>query len=448
MNEQSIDTPTSTLAGKLREHVPVVLIWLCLLVLPIGRVVEVPVMLMAIAGAYLCVRYWRHFAADPAYRLFAGVFLLAWIPILVSLPDAVRPESTTMMSINHLRFAFSGVFILYVLSTPEAHRRFLTLCAWLLLFWVVDGMVQLVVGRDLFGYPPGLYVDEPDQWPEPWYYGQQITALFSAEGLVYGTVLAVFCPLLWDYAGRYWPAWLAAAVVVATLVAVFAAGTRSAWIAVVVILLAYGVVLWRRRGALPKRLLATVCAGVILSVATLWVGSGRISARVENVIGIFTGSTATEYDSIGHRGWIWRGAVNMIDDNLMNGVGAGGFRYAFPDYVAEGDPFFHGDEHINPSHSHQLWLEILSETGIVGALGLFILLTLLIMAGVRAPPGTRRIMLPYGMCLLAAYFPFNTHMAIYSSFWSQIVWWLIALYCAGSGTAAFADSEEQARTTA
>ena len=48
-------------------------------------------------------------------------------------------------------------------------------------------------------------------------------------------------------------------------------------------------------------------------------------------------------------------------------------------------------------------------------------------------------MLPYGLCLLVAYFPFNSHMAIYSSFWSQIVWWLIALYCAAYGAAQSAD---------
>jgi hypothetical protein len=46
-------------------------------------------------------------------------------------------------------------------------------------------------------------------------------------------------------------------------------------------------------------------------------------------------------------------------------------------------------------------------------------------------------------CLLAAYFPFNTHMAIYSSFWSQIVWWLIALYCAAYGAALAADAPRE-----
>jgi len=425
MNEKSISPATYPWKHSLREHWPVVLVWLCLLVLPIGRVVEVPVMLMAIAGAYLCIRHWRRFAVDPACQLFIGVFLLAWVPILISLPDAVRSESTTMMAVNHLRFAFSGFFILYALSTQDAHRRFLTLCAWLLLFWVADGVVQIVAGRDLLGFaiPPS----------------GQINGIFGEEGLVYGTLLSVFCPLLWEHAARRWRPWQVVAVVSATVVAILAAGTRSAWIGVVVVLLAYGLVLWRRRERFPARLVAAALAGAAIGTGVLWVGSTSFASRVEIAVGAFTGSTAIEGDAIGHRAWIWRGAVNMIDDNVLNGVGAGGFRYAFPAYAAEDDPFFHGDPPINPSHSHQLWIEMMSETGIVGALGLLALLTLLVMAAVRAPPGARRVMLPYGLCLLVAYFPFNSHMAIYSSFWSQIVWWLIALYCAAYGAALSAD---------
>jgi len=401
-----------------RDQWPLLLIWSSLVVLPIGRVVEVSVMLMAIAGIYLLFKHWRTWRHLPAFRLFAAVFLLAWIPILISLVDAVRPESTVRMSVNHLRFAFSGFFILHVLSTPEAQRRFLTLCAWLLLFWVADGLVQMVAGRDLFGFavPAG-----------------RINALFGEEGLVYGTLVSVFGPLLWEHAARHWSRWQVAAVVIATVIVVLAAGARSAWITVVVILLAYGVLLWRRRGRFPLALFAAVLAGAVFTVAALWMGSERFASRVESAVGAFTGSTSIMNDAIGQRLWIWRGAVNMIEANPVNGVGAGGFRYAFPAYAAEGDPFINADPPINPYHAHQLWLQTLSETGIVGGLGLFVLLSLLLVAGIRAPASARRIMLPYALALLAAYFPFNSHMAIYASFWSQILWWLIALYCAAYG---------------
>jgi O-antigen ligase len=387
-------------------------------VLPIGRAVEMPVMLMAIAGFYLLVKHWRNWLENRAFKLFACVFLLAWIPILVSLPDAVRPQSTMMMSINHLRFVFSGVFILHVLSCPKAHQRFLTLCAWLLMFWIADGLLQAGMGRDLFGFAVPA--------------SGRVNALFGENGLVYGILVAVLCPLLWEHAGRRWSRWQMVAAIAATFIVILAAGARSAWISLAVVLVAYVVLLWRRQ-SISWTVLAAGATIASLTIAAFWIGSERFAARVESTIGAFTGSAATMEDAIGHRVWIWRGALNMIEANPVNGVGAGGFRYAFPTYAVEDDPFVNADPPISPYHSHQLWLEILAESGSIGAVGLLALLILLLMAGIRAPPRARRMMLPYALCLLAAYFPLNTHMAIYSAFWSQIVWWLIALYCAAYG---------------
>ena len=406
-----------------RQQLPVLLVWSCLLVLPIGRAVEVPVMLMAIAGVYLLFKHWRTWRYLPAFKLFCTVFLLAWVPILISLVDAVRVESTAMMSINHLRFGFSGLFVLQVLATPAAHRRLLALCAWLLLFWIVDGFVQVIFGRDLFGFVPPLII--------PGVY--RVNALFGAVGLVYGTVLTVFCPTLWEHARRNWAYWQLAVVVFATALIVLLIGLRSAWISIGVLVLGYGVLLCIRYRRYALRLSAAVIVTAAVTVTSLWFGSEDFAARVNATVGSFTGSTVTLSSAVGHRYWIAKGAVNMIRDNPVNGVGAGGFRYAFPDYAAADDPYFNADPPISPYHSHNVWLETLSETGIVGALGLFVLLTLLLAAGIRSPASARRIMLPYALSLLVAYFPLNTHMAIYSAFWSQIVWWLIALYCAAYG---------------
>lgn len=413
-----------------RDQWPVLLVWSCLVVLPIGRLVEVPVMVMAIAGVYLLFKHWREWRDQPAFKLFFVVFLLAWIPMLLSLLDAVHVETTARMAANHLRFVFAGLFILHFLSSPSTHRRFVALCAWVLLFWVVDGMVQMAFGHDVFGFAI------PEVMPGVGH----INALFGEEGLVYATSLTVFCALLWEHARRHWARWQLLAVVLATVSVVVAAGTRSAWINVAVVLLAYAVLLpiRRRRISLRHSAAALVAAAVMLTV--LWFGSERFAARVNSAVGAFTGSTETFGDAIGHRYWIARGAANMIRDNPVNGVGAGGFRYAFPDYVAADDPYFHADPPINAYHSHHVWLQILSESGIIGAAALAMLLGLLVVVGVHAHADAQRIMLPYALCLLAAYFPINSHMAIYSSFWSQILWWLIALYCAGYGAGLVTDT--------
>ncbi len=421
-----MDRPAWTVAWTERSQLAMLLVWSCLLVLPVGRLVEVPVMLMAIGGVYLLIKHWNRFLANPAFKLFGVAFLLAWVPILISLIDAVRPQTTATVAVNHLRFAFSGIFIIHALSSFQAHRRFVFLCAWLVLFWLLDGIVQAAFGRDLFGF--AIPESEPGV--------ERINALFGNEGPVYPTALTVFCPLLWEHARRHWNVWALAVILVGTISIVLMAGTRSAWISIVVLLLAYWILVWVRYRRVALRISATALVAAAVTVTALTFGSQQFAARVESSVGTLTGSTGVFSDALGHRYWIARGAINMIAAHPVNGVGAQGFRYAYAEHAAAGDPYLSAAPPIAPYHSHQLWLQILAESGVIGGVGLAALLVLLLMAGVRAPAAARQCMWPYALCLLVAYFPINSHMAIYSSFWSQIVWWLIALYCAAYGAGA------------
>ncbi|MDX1433654.1 MAG: O-antigen ligase family protein [Gammaproteobacteria bacterium] len=401
-------------------RIPAALIAACLLVLPFGRVVEGPVALMAIAGLYLLASERRALLSRPAVRLFGAVFLAAWAPMVISLMDAVNPEHTGITVLNHLRFYLGGLFVLHVLARADDHRWLLRVCAWVLAVWVVDALVQIAFGRDLLGYAAS---------------GGRINALFGDRNPAFSLTLAALCPLLWEHARRHWPAWLAALTVIATVAVVLVAETRSAWINVAVILAAYAVLLAPRARLGTARLLAVLAVALLVGGAALYHLSDRFAGRIEQTTAALSGQIDTGADAIGHRLWIWKGALDMIGDHPVNGVGARGFRYAFAEHAAADDPYINRDTPVVPTHSHQLWLETLAETGIIGLAGLVLLLWLLARAAWRADPPTRSVMLPYGLCLLAAYFPFNTHMAIYSSFWSQIVWWLIALYCAASGVA-------------
>ena len=85
---------------------------------------------------------------------------------------------------------------------------------------------------------------------------------------------------------------------------------------------------------------------------------------------------------------------------------------------------------MSPAHSHQLLLEIASETGLLGLLGLLLAAWWLGRAGWRSLRDGERWLLAPGLCLLGATFPFNSHMAVYSAFWSQVLWWLVAVSCA------------------
>lgn len=417
MSREEEATVAGSALARARDHGPMLLVWSCIAVQPFGRLVEVPVLLMAAAGVVICARRWRTWWRSQRSQRLLLLFLCAWVPVLLSWPDAVRPEVTARVALTHLRFLFAGVFMLHALSTPARHAGFLRACAWLLALWVVDGVVQWAVGVDLLGFPRPA---------------RRVNALFDDHALVYGLTLAVFSPLLLEHARRAWPRWACWAAAAGCGLAVLGSGSRAAWIELCVVALAYAGYRWYRAGRFPFRQTVAV---IVLAVATsglLYHTSGWVAQRVDSSVNVLTGRGDPVRDPVRHRLWIWRVAIRTFLANPLNGVGARNFRHAYRTYTSDDDPYLAMAVPQVPTHSHQLWTEVLAETGLIGALGLLTLQVLLVRGLVRAGPEARTAMAPYGLCLLVAYFPINTHMALYSAFWSQILWWLIGLYCAAA----------------
>ena len=407
--------PDASFGASGERWLPLLLPWSCLVLLPVGRAVEAPVLAMALGGLVLCVRHRRTLLSVPSVRTFALVFLAMWLPVVLSLPDAVNHERSALVALNHLRFAFAGVFTCWALAAPRARWRFLTLCGALMGFWLFDAWVQILFGVDLFGR-------------EPWLAG--ISAMYGASSSKFGTTFALTCTLLLALVARRRSMALLAAVVLACAYAVMSAGSRAAWVTLFVLVCVHA---WGHRDwirSLGPRVLAAVLVLAVLLPVLAYGLSPPFQRRVDQSLGELTGQVEVERSPLGHRGWIWRGALSMIAAHPVNGVGARGFRYAFPEHAAPGDPFLAMTPPELPTHSHHLLLELAAETGLLGLLGLAIAAVMLARAGLGTPPAVRGDLLPYAAALVAAVFPLNTHLAIYSAHWSQILWWMAAAYCA------------------
>jgi O-antigen ligase len=397
---------------------PVLLVWSCLVLLPVGRLVEVPVFAMAACGLWLSVRQGRALLRRPGVRLMLAVFLAAWLPMLLSLPDAVDAANSARVTLNHLRFLFAGVYVAFTLSSLRDQDRLITLSGALLGFWVLDAYVQMGFGVDLLGRRP---------WPGG------ISAVFGEGSSKFGTTFAVIAPLLWVYAARAGSAPLLAVVMLASAFAVMSAGSRAAWVSLLVVFCVYA---WGRREwirGLGARVLVPLLVLALVLPALAYQVSEPFKRRFDQSLSELTGRTPVSISPLGHRAWIWKGAVNMIADNPVNGVGARGFRAAFTRYAEPDDPFVAMDPPFLPTHSHHVLLEIGAETGLVGLLGLLLAAAMMLRAGLGASQQARARLLPYAAALTAAFFPLNTHLAIYSAHWSQQVWWLIAVFCACVG---------------
>jgi O-antigen ligase len=115
--------------------------------------------------------------------------------------------------------------------------------------------------------------------------------------------------------------------------------------------------------AVPPRARLLKGAGLVLGLgaaillAILWVGPDRLAGRVSSGAPSAAGGE-TFFTS---RGWIWRDSWAMIKANPLFGVGIGAFETAYPQYS-------HSDGSIVVGQSHNDYLQVLADAGIIGGL--------------------------------------------------------------------------------
>jgi O-antigen ligase len=243
-------------------------------------------------------------------------------------------------------------------------------------------------------------------------------------------VLASLSPfLLLPMARRFGNAgWLLAAATLGCVLLL--AGSRASWITFVLVLAYSGV---RQFGWKRLLLLALVAA---LGTAALTAGVPQLRERVARTAQAWNEDGQGVDEALSGRARIWTAAVCMIEEHPVNGVGARGFRDAYPACVSDEGPAVWGNQ---PAlHAHQIVLEILAETGVLGLLLWLAAVAQAWRAWRYAPAAARDRARPAMLALAVTVFPLNTHLAFYSAFWGGLTVLLAALF-AGSLLARDAD---------
>jgi O-antigen ligase len=187
---------------------------------------------------------------------------------------------------------------------------------------------------------------------------------------------------------------------------------------------------WRAARS-PARFVAFAAATAVLVGAVgavAWYASPAFDARVQRSLLALQGSEQAVDEAGAGRVRIWITAERMIRAHPITGVGARGFRYAYPAYADPGDAFVDVNSDEGASHAHQLVLEVLSETGLIGLLLWIAGAIAAIRAWRRASALARERAFAPALALAAMCFPFNTHLAFYSEWWGSLFWWLLSLY--------------------
>ncbi len=390
--------------------------WLVILFLvlaPFRALYEVPMGLMAIAGLGLMLLGPRAVLQVPGVKLLWGLGLLIWVPMVLSLPDAVEPGRAASTTLTFLRFLFAGAFIGLAMSEASARRRLLTVAGIILACWAIDATIQALTGKNLLGNPMT---------------GGRVTGVYFPR-ITLGHAIATLSPLLLIWLGRmahargaWW--WLLAAPLALT---VFMSGSRVAWMMFALSLLLMagywvffsGRTAWRRM--LPAAILTVLLVGGFLSTQT------DFQKRFESTTDLVSTDEAKFNQATSLRWNIWKVAAKVFVDHPVNGIGPRGFRYIYADYAEPGDIWVNPKTRLGITHPHQLMIEVAVETGVIGLAGYIAFLFVFLRAVWRAGRDRLRDAWPWAVAAFISFFPVNAGHAFYGGKWGCIIWWLTAL---------------------
>jgi O-antigen ligase len=259
------------------------------------------------------------------------------------------------------KLALVGVAVLLALALhallddARARRVAALVMALTVTLWLFDGLVQLFVGVDLFGIPLADEVDGPER----------IRAFFTKSTRYSYFVGFLAVPAALWLRARPGPGWLAHLLVIAGAAIVFAAGSRYAMGGYGFFMLVYLLLATFAMRPAP-RLAALLGASVLLLglASVMYHSNASFQARLDQTTVVLE---VLDRDTINYtlslRLDVWEPAVKMISERWAFGFGPSEFERQVGSYLEPDSPFA-GETKI--MHAHQVVIEILLATGVVG----------------------------------------------------------------------------------
>ncbi|MBT8053024.1 MAG: O-antigen ligase family protein [Xanthomonadales bacterium] len=384
--------------------------------LPFGRLSEIPLSVFAISLAVLARSAENRALIRSAASFVLPLFLCYWVPVFLSSLDSINPAKSWMHSLVALRFLAAALAMSLLLSTPSARERVLRWTAYLLLFWAFDAFIQLFFGRDLFGIAM-----HPDR----------LNALFIKKYQFFGPTLAMLSPLVLEHARRNWRPWAWAVSFALILGAVMIAGMRAGWLTMALVLATYMALMLKRENRELRRTIFTIPVLAVVVLAVSYFSSPLFQERINITRAFATGSEISIDISSMERVPIFTAALEMYRDHPVNGVGVRAFPAAYMLYAEPDDVHIRKSGGISgATHAHNVLLEIMSDTGTIGLAGLLAAIVFLLWHFQRTSPAERRDAFPFALAIGLILFPLNSHFAIYGTYTSSLIWFLVGLWSA------------------
>jgi O-antigen ligase len=380
---------------------------LVVLLLPFQALIYIPLVIMALAGLFTVIyrNLYRNVWHNRKFRLLIIVFSLIWLPMLVSLPDAVNMTRSASTTFSILPYLLVGFFIISTLDSDHQRERLNTAILFITSFWCLDALVQLFLGVDLFG--------------NPYIVRTRLTGIFYPD-MTLGLMLALFAPVVFaklrEMAAEKIGGTGAIFIAACYITIVILAGSRTALIMLIIVILCWFSYVSILNRHVSWRGIALSVAITIPVIATLTI----LQPTNYGTLMKWPGTDLKALDRLtDHRLPLWDAAAHMSLEHWFNGVGPRGFRYAYDQYRPEAGKYDHEFIH-GSTHPHFALLEIAAETGLIGLCGIMILFYILFRILYEGSPNENLNVFPWFLGAVIAVVP-NVAKALYSTSWMTIV---------------------------
>ena len=363
---------------------------------------KLAVIVLAVGGFWILF-FQREIGKNVGFRQILLIFLLLGVPGLISLCGTYNIQETLKFVLLIPVFFATGIAMYSLFSNQRTAKILVTVIAVCSILWIIDSLVQQVVGTDLLGISR-----ENRGW-----WGSRVTGPFNGNNHL-GMLLAVTLPVTLKWLSRFHIVLQLLYICMLGLVLLLT-GVKTNWITFVLAIICF---YWFVRGG--RR--SILCITVPLLIGCVWAANSYspiASKKLNQLISVPTTLEGWDKKSTG-RLYIWAAAWNMGIENPLTGVGAKSFKYAYLDHEVDWYPSGHKYGTSTPSHAEHQWISIFAETGFLGVICLVGTLLLVICLAVRSPYGFNFYHYPWLLTFLLILNPINSMPPLFKMWWFPI----------------------------
>jgi O-antigen ligase len=364
---------------------------------------------------YACV-YWRNLILPRSHRpLLLGIAAIT-VPILITgLALPLLGNAWSFLSLKKLgTVLLAGVFglatMILIKEQPGSMRITKSTISLTVLFWIADGVIQLIFGQDLFGVPLN--------------YGRvSIFATNPLDFAYYFPLFAVF-PITHFYGlpekakSKLPVKTISFLLLIFSIIVSFSGGCRNSMLLICIVALGWVAIFARDTSFRYRRLLIPMFSGLLIILSAAFYNLNEVfQQRADQTMKIVIAPSYQQVNEVlSKRLDIWQPAMEIIHKNILFGIGPNQFRATVLNILKPGNYFYQNSDFI--THSHQVLIEVSLGTGIIG-LACFLLYYIYTARYLFVHRGLLEDQKGFGLAgtlaFLLMWMPLGTHYNVYGS---------------------------------